>query len=72
MCPDEMSLVEMPMRGEISSDSIFVVNGCKIICCARVKGGIVAKLLKSHTLSLTDICLTDKQGTISSYNWQKK
>lgn len=63
----------MPMRGETPFDSIFVVNGCKIIWCARVKGGIVAKLLKSGTVSLRDICQRDKQGTISSHkNWLNK
>lgn len=71
--PNKMPLVKMPMGGETPSDSIFVINGCKTIWCARVKGRIVAKLLKSGTLSLRDICLRDKQGTISSYkNWQKK
>lgn len=63
----------MPMRGETPFDSTFVVNGCKIIWCARVKGGIVAKLLKSGTVFLRDICWRDKQGTISSHkNWLNK
>lgn len=68
-----MPPVEMSTRGETPFDSIFVVNGCKIIRCARVKGGIVAKLLKSGTVSLRDICRRDKQGTISSHkNWLNK
>lgn len=71
--PNEMPPVEMPTRGETPFDSIFVVNGCKIIWCARVKGGIVAKLLKSGTVSLRDIRQRDKQGTISSHkNWLNK
>lgn len=68
-----MPPMEMPARGETPFDSIFVVNGCKIIWCARVKGRIVAKLLKSGTVSLRDICQRDKQGTIASQkNWLNK